>query len=150
MIWSHILWYDSIFDDIISYLMIWCHILWYDIISYDMISYLMIWFHIIWNNIKNIIIYGKKHKWYESCSRDNDYDMKIRSFDTEFHCGSFVYVWYFWTLVWFFNVIFKVIFKNDCSSHTFLKYDIITYDMTSHLMICYHILWYDVISYDMI
>ena len=46
-----------------------------------------------------------------------DYDTKIRSFDTEFSCGSFYDIFDFV----FFYVIFKVkILENGCYSHTFL------------------------------
>ena len=54
-----------------------------------------------------------------------DYEMIFRSFDTEFHCGSFYDIF-----VSLFNVIFKVkILENGCGSHTFLKYDMIAYLM---------------------
>ena len=52
-----------------------------------------------------------------------DYDTKIRSFDTEFSCGSFYDIFDF--LFYFLMSFFKVkILENGCGSHTFLKYDI--------------------------
>ena len=51
-----------------------------------------------------------------------DYDTKIRSFDTEFSCGSFydIFAYLFYFLMSFFKV---KILENGCSSPTLLKYD---------------------------
>ena len=59
----------------------------FDMISYDMISYDMISYHIIRYDKKsqNMI----KTKMIRIMLEKKDYDMKIRSFDTEFYCGSF-------------------------------------------------------------
>ena len=87
-----------------------------------------------------------------------DYDMKIRSFDTKFSCGSFYDILFFCVI---FMSFFKVkILEKVSVFHSFhrfqprrqprLSYHMIWYHMISYHMISYDIISYDIMRYDMI
>ena len=95
---------------------------------------------------KNIRIMLEKKimKWFLDHSTQNFLAVLFYMFDI------------FWILFIFLMSFFKVkILENGCSSHTFLKYDIIwhhmiSYDIIWYHMISYDIIWYHMTSYDII
>ena len=48
MIWYYTIWYDMMLYDMVWYTLLLCHFIWYYMILYDIIQYGMIWYYTIW------------------------------------------------------------------------------------------------------